>query len=76
MAPQNGFSGSVQLTLSGLPSGLATNPAGAFNVAAGASTPVVVGANATASTGAFSITAQGVSGSLSHSATLALTVLP
>lgn len=41
---------------------------------AGADVSIVVGANATASTGAFSITAQGVSGSLSHSATLALTV--
>ncbi len=74
MAPQNGFSGAVQLTLSGLPSGVATNPAGSFSIPAGASVPFVVGANATAPTGNFSITAQGVSGSLSHSATLALTV--
>jgi IPT/TIG domain-containing protein len=74
VATQNGFSGSVQLTLSGLPSGVATNPADSFSVAVGANVPIVVGAKATASTGVFSITAQGVSGSLSHSATLALTV--
>jgi hypothetical protein len=74
IAAQNGFNGAVQLTFSGLPSGLATNPTGSFSVAAGASIPVVVGATSTASTGNFSITAQGLSGSLSHSATLALTV--
>jgi hypothetical protein len=74
VAPQNGFSGSVQLTLSGLPSGLATNPADSFSVAAGASAPIVVGASVGAPTGAFSITVQGASGPLSHSATLALAV--
>ena len=74
VAAQHGFSGAVQLTLSGLPSGVATNPAGSFNIAAGASVPFVVGAASTAPTGNFSITAQGVSGSLSRSATLALTV--
>jgi hypothetical protein len=74
VAAQNGFSGSVQLTLSGLPAGVVTNPAGSFSIPAGASVPFVVGANTSAPTGNFSITAQGVSGSLSHSATLALTV--
>lgn len=74
VAAQNGFRGAVQFTLSGLPSGVATNPAGSFSVPAGASVPFVVGASSTALTGNFSITAQAVTGSLSHSATLALTV--
>jgi DNA-binding beta-propeller fold protein YncE len=74
VAAQNGFSGAVQLTLSGLPCGVVTNPAGSFSIPAGASVPFVVGASTSAATGSFSITAQGVGGSLSHSATLALTV--
>jgi DNA-binding beta-propeller fold protein YncE len=43
-------------------------------VAAGASASVVFGASSAASTGNFTITAQGTSGSLSHTATLVLTV--
>ena len=74
VAGQNGFSGAVQVTLSGLPNGVSTNPASPFNIAAGASTPVILGAASAASPGNFTITAQGSSGSLSHSATLALTV--
>jgi DNA-binding beta-propeller fold protein YncE len=74
VASPNGFTGAVQVELSGLPVGLASNPANTFSVAAGASAPLVLGASSSASSGNFSITALGVSGSLSHSATLALTV--
>lgn len=70
----NGFAGSVQVTLGGIPSGVTSNPASPFSVAAGGSTAVVFGAAATAATGSFTISTQGTSGSLSHSATLALTV--
>ena len=71
---QNGFSGTVQVALSGLPSGIASNPSSPFPVAAGASVPIIIGAAVNASTGNFTITAQGTSGSLSHMATLALTI--
>jgi IPT/TIG domain len=74
VAGQNGFSGSVQVTLAGFPSGVASNPASPFNIAGGANTAVVFSASSNAVTGNFTVTAQGVSGSLSHSATLALTV--
>ena len=70
----NGFSGTVQIALSGLPSGVTSNPAGPFGVAAGTSTSVVFGAAASATTGNFTITAQGTSGALSHTASLALAV--
>jgi sugar lactone lactonase YvrE len=74
VAAQNGFSGNVQVTLTGAPVGVLSNPTGPFLIAPGMSTPVVLGALPTAATGNFTITAQGVSGSLSHSATLTLTV--
>ena len=71
---QNGFSGSVQVSLNGLPSGVTSNPASPFQVAAGASTTVVFGAASNAATGSFTISAQGTSGNLSHASNLGLTV--
>src|SRR2546425_13169325 len=68
----NGFSGAVQVTLNALPAGVTSNPASPFSVAAGASTPVVFGASANATTGNFTISVQGLSGTLSHSVTLAV----
>ena len=71
---QNGFAGAVQVALSGLPTGVLSNPASPFNIASGANTAIVFGAATNAATGNFTVTAQGSSGSLSHSATLALAV--
>jgi hypothetical protein len=73
---QNGFSGSVQVTLSGLPSGVASSPGSPFSVAAGASVSLLFSAAATAGTGNFTVTATGMSGSLSHTSALTLTVHP
>jgi hypothetical protein len=72
--PSNGFSGSVQLSLSGLPAGVTSNPVSPFDVAAGATISVVFGAASNAATGNFTVSAQGSSGTLSHSQTLTLTV--
>lgn len=71
---QNGFAGTVQVMLTGLPSGIASNPAAAISIAPGANATIVFGAAANAATGNFTITAQGTSGSLSHSVTLTLVV--
>jgi IPT/TIG domain len=71
---ENGFSGSVQVTLTGLPSGISSNPASPISVTAGQPAPVVFGASATAATGQFAVSAQGTSGGLTHSSNLALTV--
>src|SRR5262249_13665072 len=71
---QNGFSGTVQVVLGGLPSGVTSSPASPFPLAAGASTAVLFSASSSAQTGNFSISAQGTSGNLSHSAGLTLTV--
>jgi hypothetical protein len=71
---QNGFTGTVQVTLSGLPSGITSNPASPFTVTPGSSVALMFGAAANAATGNFTVTAQGTNGALSHSANLALTV--
>lgn len=71
---QNGFAASVQITLSGLPNGVQTNPPSPFSLAANSSSPVVLGAAISALTGNFTVTVAGASGNLSHSATLTLTL--
>jgi len=72
--PLNGFSGSVNVTLSGLPSGVISNPQSPFSIAAGASTPILFSAAANTSTGNSTISADGTSGSLSHPASLGFTI--
>jgi hypothetical protein len=74
VTPLNGFTGSVQISLSGLPAGVISNPAGPFTLTAGANTQVVFGAAANAATGTFMVSAQGTSGALSHNQSLNLTV--
>jgi IPT/TIG domain len=72
--PINGFTGTVQVTLSGIPSGVTTSPATPLSIAGGQSAAVVFGAAPNATAGTFNLTAQGTSGSLSHSAPLALSI--
>jgi hypothetical protein len=72
--PLNGFTGTVQVTLTGLPAGVVSNPSSPFSIAAGSSTPVLFSAAASALTGNSTIVATGASGSLSHPANLALTI--
>ena len=71
IAPENGFSGSVSLSASGLPSGVtaAFNP----NPATGSST-LTLTASATATTGTATVTVTGTSGNLAQTTTLTLTV--
>ena len=70
----NGFSGSVQVTLSGVPAGVTSNPASPFSVGTGQAVSVIIGASPNAATGQFAISAQATSGSLSHSAPFSLTI--
>jgi hypothetical protein len=72
--PLNGFTGSVQVTLTGLPAGVISNPLGPFSVAASSNTPVLFSAAPNVSTGNSTIVATGTSGALSHPANLALTI--
>jgi len=74
VSPLNGFTGSVQISLSGLPAGVISNPASPFTLASGANTQIIFGATANAATGSFTISALGTSGALSHSQNLDLAV--
>src|SRR5262252_7026708 len=69
--PQNGFNGSVSLSASGLPSGVSAS----FNPASATSTSTLtLTASSTAATGTATVIITGVSGSLTNSTTLSLTV--
>jgi uncharacterized cupredoxin-like copper-binding protein len=72
---QGEFTGSVAVTLAGLPAGATTSPASPFTVAAGSSQPVVVSVPATVFAGNFPLTLSGASAALAHSVPLILTVL-
>ena len=71
VTPSGGFTGSVSLSASGLPSGVTatfgTNPTTSTSV-------VTFTASATATTGAASVTITGVSGTLTHTTTISLTI--
>jgi len=73
VVPQNGFSGSVTFSASGLPGGVtasfAPNPSNTSSV-------LTLSANATATTGTFTITVTGTSGSLTNTTSLSLAVTP
>ena len=71
ISPQNGFTGSVSLSASGLPSGVAAS----FNPASTtASSTLTLTASSTATLGAATITITGTSGTLTHTAVINLTV--
>ena len=73
---QNGFTGSVSISLSGLPAGATTSPASPFAVTQGASQPVTLSVPASIAAGNFTVTANATSGTLTHSSPLQLTVTP
>jgi hypothetical protein len=71
ITPQNGFSGSVSLSASGLPSGVTAsfspNPATTTST-------LTLAASSVATTGTVTVTITGTSGTLRHTTTIALTV--
>jgi hypothetical protein len=69
---QNGFKGSVSLSASGAPSGVTVTFG---SVSAGGTAVVTVAASSTATAGSFPLTLTGVSGTLTNSVTLPITVL-
>ena len=73
---QNGFTGSVSISISGLSAGVTASPS-SFTIQPSNSQAVTFAATASAATvSGASVTIQGSSGSLSHQAQLALTVKP
>ncbi len=71
--PINGFNGTANIAISGLPAGVTASPASP-TVTPGTPQTVTLTAGNTAQPGSASVVFTGASGSLSHSATLALTV--
>jgi hypothetical protein len=71
VTPQNGFTGSVSLSASGLPSGVTPS----FIPGSTTSTSTLtLTASSTATTGSVTVTITGTSGGLTHTTTIALTV--
>ncbi len=69
----NGFTGQVSVALTGLPTGVTASPA-TLSLAPGSPQTVTLTAGNSAQAGSGDVVFTGTSGSLSHSATLALTV--
>jgi len=74
ITPQNGFSGSVTLSASGLPNGVTASPSSFVPNPATTTSVLTLAASATAATGRVTVTITGVSGSLTNNTTLSLTV--
>jgi hypothetical protein len=72
--PINGFTGSVSIAVEGLPAGVTSSPASPFSVAAGQNQQVTFSASTSAAVDSSTLTFRGTSGTLSHSATLTLSV--
>jgi hypothetical protein len=73
IAAANGFSGTVNLSVSNLPAGVT----GSFNpasVAGSGSSILTINASASAAVGTYTVTATGTSGSITHNASASLTV--
>ena len=74
--PVNGFTGTISVSLSGLPSGVTTIPASPFSISLPSSQSVSFQLAASTSTpaGTATVTVTGMSGSITHTKTFSLTV--
>jgi len=70
------FTGSVSVSISGLPSGVTTSPAAPFAITSGASQSVTFSAANSATLGPVNLTFSGTSGNLSHAAGATMSVNP
>lgn len=71
--PANGFTGMVTVAFSGLPTGVTTSPA-TLTLTPGTAQNVTFTAASTAASGSATVTLTGTSGTLGHSATVAVTI--
>jgi hypothetical protein len=74
VAQVNAYTASVNLSVSGLPAGVTASPA-TFTLSPGSQQSITLSAAATVATGTATITFQGTSGSLSHSASATLNIV-
>jgi hypothetical protein len=70
---ENGFDSQVNVTISGMPSGVTASPA-TFNLASGSQQAVKITAGGSAAAASLALTAAGTSGTLSHAAQVSLTI--
>lgn len=75
LVPQNGFSGSVSVSLSGLPTGVTSSKSSPFNLAT-SGVNLILTANSSVANGTYSLNFQATSSNLSSSASVTLTVGP
>lgn len=73
LIPQNGFSGTASVSLSGLPSGITSSQSSPFSLSTSGIT-LVLTASSSAANGTYSLQFQGTSSNLSASASVPLTV--
>jgi len=73
ISPTNGFTGSVSLTASGLPSG-ATASFNPVSVSGSGSSTLTVSSSSSTPAGSYTLTVTGTSGTLTHTATVTLNV--
>ncbi len=73
MVAVNGYTNTVAVTVSGLPTGVTAAPA-SLSLTPGASQPIVFSADATATPGTYSVLLTGTDGTITHAATFDLTV--
>ncbi len=74
IAPSNGFSGTVALSLEGAPAGVTVSPA-SVTVSGTTTQNLTISTAASTPTGSYNVRVKGVSGSISKTADLALTVV-
>jgi hypothetical protein len=72
-SPQNGFTGTINISLQGIPAGVNAMPAANFSAEAGGSQSITFSVVDSAAVGPSTITILATSGKLSHSAQLTLT---
>lgn len=75
IAGQNGFSDSVSVSLSGLPSGFTSQPASPFTMTPGHNQSLTISVPGSAAIDDFTLQVEASSGSLTRTATLALTLM-
>jgi glycosidase len=72
--PNNGFAGTITVSITGLPTGVSSSPSSPFSLSAGNSQQVTFTVGLAVPRGNYTVSFSGTSGSLSNSANLALTV--
>ena len=74
VSPVNGFSGTVSVTIQGLPTGVSTSPPTPFSVNTGGNQQLIITVPGSVQNGSYPVVLTGVSGNLKNTADLALTV--